>query len=241
MGTKQKKAYNQMRDLMIAELDEDSDDVIVTTPMTKTMRMLQFASSYAEAEVTWVVDEDTGEMKPHTEVTLIAPSNKIDAFLTDLEGGDFGDSQIVVFAASKQLINLLSERMTKLGLNHGLITGDINTMMRQEYMNEFQEGKLRFILCTVGAGGTGITLTAADTAVFLQRPWSMIDSEQAEARVRRIGSEIHDSITIIDYVSVGTVDEVVIECIETKSERLQEILRDKELMRKVLKDNDAGL
>lgn len=237
MGAKQKKAYTQMRDLMLAELE--GEDLVVTSPMVKTMRMLQFASSYGEASTTWVLDEETGEQKPKTHVTLTAPSNKIDAFMSDLE--DYGDSQVVVFANSSQLIDLLSEKMTKEKINHGLITGKVSTLMRQEYMNDFQSGKLKYILCTTGAGGTGITLTAADTAVFLQRPWSMIDSQQAEARVRRIGSEIHDSITIVDYISVDTVDTVVLECIELKAERLQEILRDEELMKKVLKDNDAGL
>jgi len=226
-----------MRDLMIAELEEET--LVVTSAMTRTMRLMQLASSYGEAETTWELDEKTGEMKPKTHVTLTDPSNKLDAFMSDLD--DFGDSQVVVFANSSQLINMLSARMSKAKIDHGVITGDVGTLMRQEYMEQFQNGKLKYMLCTVGAGGTGITLTAADTAVFLQRPWSMIDSQQAEARVRRIGSEIHDSINIIDYISVGTLDEIVLECIEKKAETLQEILRDRELMLRVIRDHDAGL
>ena len=239
MTPKQRKAYNEMCDNMIALLDEDSDALVVTDGMIKTGRLLQFASSFAEAENYTVFDEKTGEDKVKTKVTLIGPSNKVKAFMDDLP--DFGDSQIVVFAQSSQLINLLAAEMDKHDLKYGLITGEVNPILRQDYMDRFQAGDLKYMLCTVGAGGTGITLTAADTAVFLQRPWSMIDSEQAEARVRRIGSDIHESITIIDYVSTGTIDTVVIEALEKKSNLLQEILRDKELMKKVLESNSAQI
>jgi SNF2 family DNA or RNA helicase len=197
---------------------------------------LQFASSYAETEVENVIDPETGEMKQKVNVFLKAPSNKVDAFMEDLP--DFGESQVVVFAASRQLIELLSDKMTKKNIDHGLITGAIPLDEREHYMNTFQDGDLKYILCTTGAGGTGITLTAADTAVYLQRPWSMIESEQSEARVRRIGSEKHESITIIDYVSSGTIDETVIQAIETKSNRLQEILQDQALLKRILEMGD---
>ena len=237
MTPKQRKAYREVSDNMIALLEEDSDSLVVTSGLVKTNRLLQFASSYAESENELVIDEKTDKEKIKSNVTLIGPSNKIKAFMEDLP--DFGDSQIVVFAQSSQLIDLLAEEMDRKDLKYGMITGKINPILRQEYMDDFQSGKLKYMLCTVGAGGTGITLTAADTAVFLQRPWSMIDSEQAEARVRRIGSDIHDTITIVDYISTGTVDEVVIECIKEKSDLLQEILRDRELMLKVLKTNSV--
>jgi SNF2 family DNA or RNA helicase len=238
MSPKQAKAYKQMTEQMMAEV-EGGDLLIVTSPLQRALRQLQFASSYAEADIEWITDPETGEQKQKAKVTLLNPSNKVDAFMDDLP--DFGDKKVVVFAASRQLIELLSEKMEKKSIKHGLITGAIDVDERQRYMDAFQNGKLQYMLCTTGAGGTGITLTAADTAVYLQRPWSMIESEQSEGRVRRIGSEIHDSITIIDYVSSGTIDEVVIEAIEKKSNLLQDILQDEALLARVLKLGLEGL
>ena len=40
---------------------------------------------------------------------------------------------------------------------------------------------------TLGAGGVGITLTAACTVILVDRPWTPGDVNQAEDRVRRIG------------------------------------------------------
>lgn len=40
---------------------------------------------------------------------------------------------------------------------------------------------------TYGAGGVGLTLTAAHTIILLDRPWTPGEAQQAEDRVRRIG------------------------------------------------------
>lgn len=227
MSPKQKKAYNQMVDQMIAELDS-GDLVVTTSPLVRVTRLLQFASAYAEVEQIWNERKQEYEAK----VWLAEPSCKVDAFMDDLE--DFGDDSIVVFAVSRQLIELLSKKMTAKKIPHGLITGAQTPDERQHWMDEFQAGRVKYMLCTVQAGGTGITLTRARVGVFLQRSWSMIDNIQAEARVHRIGSEQHDSVTIVDYVTADSIEETVIGAVEQKSNRLEEILRDRQLLRKVI-------
>lgn len=231
MGTKQKKAYEQMRDKMIAEVS-DGDLVYTTSPLTKLTRMLQFSSAYAEVEYKDVYDPKQGMVVNKALVRLSDPSCKLDAFMDDLEG--YGEESVVVFAVSSQLINMLSARLTKLKIPHGLITGDQDAKEREVHMENFQEGRTKFILCTIAAGGTGITLTKGSTAVFLQRSWSMIENLQAEARVHRIGSERYDVIKIVDYVTTGSSEELVFKAVEEKSDNLEFILRDKELMIKFL-------
>ena len=86
-----------------------------------------------------------------------------------------------------------------------------------------------FILLTK-AGGEGITLTAASVMVRLARPWSKIDYDQAEDRVHRIGSEKHDSILYIDYMTEDTIEEGQIARLNSKTARAQEVLQDAELL-----------
>jgi len=231
MSTKQKKAYDQMRDLMIAEL-EGGESVTAPSPLTQTIRLLQFASSFAEISV----DESTGESK----VTLAGPSCKVDAVMDDIENGDFGDDSVAVCAVSRQLIDLLSAEMTKAKIPHGLITGAQTEDERQQAVDDFQSGKIKWILFTAQAGGVGITLTAARRLVMLQRPWSLVDHKQALDRVHRIGSEIHDSIIISDYVTEGTIEERVIQVLETKADNFEQIVRDKAQLLSLLKDDKAG-
>jgi SNF2 family DNA or RNA helicase len=231
MSTKQKKAYDQMRDLMIAEL-EDGESVTAPSPLTQTIRLLQFASSFAEMSV----DETTGESK----VTLVGPSCKVDAVMDDIKNGDFGDDSVAVCAVSRQLIDLLSAEMTKEKIPHGLITGAQTEDERQQAVDDFQSGKIKWILFTAQAGGVGITLTAARRLIMLQRPWSLVDHKQALDRVHRIGSEIHDSIMITDYVTEGTIEERVIQVLETKADNFEQIVRDKAQLLSLLKDDKAG-
>ena len=231
MSTKQKKAYEQMRDKMIAEL-ESGDILSAPGILTQTIRLLQFASSYA----TMQVNEETGEQK----AVLGNPSCKIDALMSDIENGDFGDDSIAVCAVSKQLINLLSAELTKQNIFHGLITGDQDEDERQKAIDDFQSGRIKWILFTAQAGGVGITLTAARRLIMLQRPWSLVDHKQVLDRVHRIGSEIHDSIVITDYVTEGTVEERVIQVLETKADNFEQIVRDKDQLLKLLKEDKEG-
>ena len=59
-------------------------------------------------------------------------------------------------------------------------------------------------------------------------------------RVHRIGSEIHDSIVITDYVTEGTIEERVIQVLETKADNFEQIVRDKDQLLKLLQDDKAG-
>jgi SNF2 family DNA or RNA helicase len=231
MSTKQKKAYVQMRDHMIAEL-EDGGAVTAPSILTQTTRLNQFANACAEL----VLHESTGELK----VVLSDPSCKVDALMSDIKANDFGEDSVAVCAVSRQLIYLLSNAMTKAGINHGLITGAQNEDERQKAIDDFQSGRIKWILFTAQAGGVGVTLTAARRLIMLQRPWSLVDYKQALDRVHRIGSEIHDSIIITDYITEDSIEERVIQVLETKAENFEQIVRDKDQLIDILKDVKAG-
>lgn len=178
------------------------------------------------------------EIEYQQQLRLALPSNKITAFLSDIDGGDFGDSSIVVFAQSRQLIELLSAEMTKKKLEHGLITGSQTTDERQQHIDDFQDGKTKYILVTIQAGGVGLTLTAANVNVFLQRAYSSTAMSQALSRSHRIGAQIHDSVTIIDYISEQTMEEKQLIALSEKDGRIESILKDKDLLRKFLEIED---
>jgi SNF2 family DNA or RNA helicase len=232
MSTKQKKAYKQMLEVMIAEL-EDGTAVVAPSALTQTTRLLQFASSYAEINI----DEITGEMR----TVLTEPSCKVDALMDDIKSGDFGDDSVAVCAVSRQLIELLSKALTDAKIPHGLITGAQNEDERQKAVDDFQSGKIKWILFTAQAGGVGITLTAARRMVMLQRPWSLVDYKQALDRVHRIGSEIHDSIVIMDYVTEGTIEERVIQVLDSKADNFENIVRDKHQLLRMLQESKETL
>ncbi len=231
MGAKQLKAYKQMLQNMIAMLENDEgvtgDALVAPNPLTQTIRLLQFASAYAQIEVS-----ESGEEG----VTLSDPSCKVDALIDDMKNGDFGDDSVAVCAVYRQLIEILSARLTKEGIPHGLITGAQDSDERQRAIDDFQAGKTKWILFTAQAGGVGVTLTKARRLVMLQRPWSLVDYKQALDRVHRIGSEIHDSIIITDYVTEGSIEERVIQALDVKSDNFEQIVKDKAKLLEMLKN-----
>jgi SNF2 family DNA or RNA helicase len=137
------------------------------------------------------------------------------------------------------LIDLLDVEMTKAKLTFGRVTGGEDSDARQKAVDDFQRGDLPFILLT-RAGGEGITLTAASVMVRLVRPWSLTIHTQVEDRIHRIGSERHESVLYIDYITEGTVEEKQVVALNAKGERAEEILRDAETLLKMLRrDADA--
>lgn len=219
MTPKQRKAYNEVQSALATRL-ADGTILVAKSDLSAQIRLLQLASSYCTVDDNGFPDDPTQWV-----VELQEPSPKLDELMEVLT--ELGDRPVVVAAEHRRLVDLAVIRLEKAGISYGLITGAVDAYDRQRYLDEFQAGKLRVLLFTLKAGGTGLTMTAADTIIFLQRSWSMIDNKQGEDRVHRIGSEIHESINVIDIVTEGTVEENQILRLHEKSRRLDEITRDK--------------
>ncbi len=160
--------------------------------------------------------------------------------MSDIENGDFEGDSVAVCAVSRQLIELLSARLEKAKIPHGLITGAQTEEERQKAIDDFQNGVTKWVLFTAQAGGVGVTLTAARRLIMLQRPWSLVDYKQALDRVHRIGSEIHDSIVITDYVTDGTIEERVIQVLDSKADNFEQVVKDKDQLLKMLLQEKTG-
>jgi SNF2 family DNA or RNA helicase len=217
MTPKQAKAYRELESSLITRLDT-GELLVAPNNLAAQTRLLQLSSSYCTLE-----PDPTSTFGTH--VILCEPCPKVDALVEIAD--DLGDRPFVACAQSKQLIMLAARRFDKLKIPYGLITGDQSEYERDLALRRATAGELRAILFTVQAGGTGLTMTFADTIVFLQRSWSMIANVQSEDRVHRIGSEIHESINVIDVLTRGTVEERQLVRLYDKFTRLEEINRDK--------------
>jgi SNF2 family DNA or RNA helicase len=228
-----RKAYDAMAKDMLAELD-NGQEIKAFEVVVQLQRLLQLACASADVSVTYGPDADeiTGEPKEHTHITLREPSWKVDALMEVLD--ERAGKQTVVFAPSKQLVVLGGERAAKEGHRVGYVVGGQSAKERTAAVDAFQRGELDVMCATTGAGGVGITLTAADANVFLQRPWSFNEALQAEDRTHRIGSEVHSSIEIIDIVAEKTIDAQVRDVMKRKAGALAELLQDQRIVTQFL-------
>ncbi|PXY33574.1 hypothetical protein BAY59_10860 [Prauserella coralliicola] len=227
---KWRKAYAAMEADMLAELP-DGDELSAMSVLAQLTRLSQLASAAADVEVRVEVD-DEGQEREHTHVTLKAPSWKVDALLEVLT--ERPGSPVVAFAPSRQLMELAGAAAAKAGHTVGYIIGGQSPSARSATIETFQAGQLDLICATTGAGGVGITLTAARTVVFLQRPWSLVEALQAEDRCHRIGSEKHDSIEVIDVVAANTIDTRVRAVLREKAGQLSALVQDPRIVTELL-------
>lgn len=225
MAAEQQRAYVEMAEEMVAE-DEEGNLVIAVNPVSKLTRLIQYSS--ATLQVTF--DPVSGQRS----AKLVDPSSKLDQLMADLPDYLEQEESIVVFAVHRQLIEMAEERLKKKKIPYAVIKGNQTADFRQKQIEYFQAKKVPVILVVIAAGGIGITLTTARIAIFLQRSYSFVDMAQAEARIHRIGSEIHDSIQIVDYITQGTVEEWQLDSLEGKAQQLEDIVRDQEAIRKLL-------
>ncbi len=185
--------------------------LVAVDPLVQLTRLVQLAAA------TPVVDDD-GKV-----TALRMPSSKVSALLEMVE--DAAGEPMVVFAQSRLLIELCCRELCKAGVQHKVITGTVSAKDRDAAVAGFQGGDYPVMLCTIGAGGEGITLHRASTAVFLQRSFSLAANLQADDRIHRIG-QVAEAVNIIDIVTLGTVEERVHAIAAKKEGGLQEFCRD---------------
>jgi SNF2 family DNA or RNA helicase len=210
LSAKERKAYNQMRDQLVAELD-DGEQVVGWNPLTRLTRLLQMASA-------WLTMDEEGN------VTLTDPSSKLDVLMDNLE--DLGDEPVVIVSPSRKLLELTEQRMIKAKIAYGKIWGGVSIDDRTRYMDEFQEGRLPVMLLQSKAGGEGITLNRSHTMIFLNRPVSMIEEQQVKARIAGYGQEA-ETLTYIDLVTADSAEDRVFEILHDRKESLEEVCRDR--------------
>ena len=206
LGPKQRRAYDNMRHQMIAWLGEHEDEPFASpSVMVQLMRLQQLALAYGDVEDGWVTRTIEGEKRkvPGKIMKLADPSAKLDALMTMIE--DMPSTEpLVIFSQSRQILELTAKRLDGVKESYGLFTGKTSQTKRNQIIDNFQDGKIRFFLGTIAAGGEGITLTRANRMVFFDRTWNPSKNIQTEDREHRIGQS--EVVEIIDLVGINTID-----------------------------------
>lgn len=216
LSVKQRRVFNELEKQGYSRLD-DGTMLVPKDDRIAWLRLIQLSSA------SLVGTDEVDVFK------LAEPSSKLDALEELLD--ELGDKPVVVAAEHRQLIDLAEQRLIKRGTTYARITGRERNFERDAGLRMFQAGELRVMLMTMAAGSEALTMTAADTLIFLQRSPSLLRTLQTEGRIYRIGAEKHDMIHFIDIVAHDTREEKQIEHLHEKLTRLEEITRDEDALR----------
>ena len=206
MFGQQKKNYEQMVNQAQAELEGGT--LMANGVLAEMIRLKQFANS-------------SGFMGGIDEFFPTFPSNKFDwivDFLADrgIDGSGPGESKVIIASQFTKHIDLFAKRLRE---NHKIptfsLTGATSSDERIRLQKSFQTGELAdgspapdvFMLNTK-AGGTSLTLDAADDVIIIDSTFNHDDQEQVEDRAHRL-SRLDHNVTIWNLASSNSIDESI--------------------------------
>ena len=162
---------------------------------------------------------------PSILTTESMPSAKIDRACELVDEITSNGDKVVIFSTFKPTVQAL--KIALQDYNPVISTGDDKDNL-VELVDDFQQDKNKKVLIlTWQKGGTGITITKANYAIFIDTPWTWGAFEQAYKRVHRTGSE--RPVTIYELITKNTFDEDV-----------HDILYDKKALSDYTIDNDMS-
>ena len=206
MTPAQNKVYGRVYAGIMSDL-ENIKAQSITNPMTTVLRLRQ-ATGYA------------GLVSDVKESAKLA---RMEELVDEIvENGE----KVVIFSNWTGMTDEIEKRLTK--YNPVVITGDTKDEERIIAKNKFQDDpSCKVIIGTIGALGTGFTLTAANNVIFVDHPWNRALYDQCTDRCHRIGTT--KTVTVYNLLTKDTIDERVWEIVTNKG-RLSDVIVDNKQM-----------
>lgn len=192
MNTKQSKIYEEI----LLEFKNNIDLIKLSpNPLTKTMRLRQATGHTSLLSST---------------INESAKFERLKELVFDIINND---NKVIIFSNWTKVIDIAKNELKE--YNPAFIVGSSTIQERKTQENIFMtDNNCRVILGTIGAMGTGLTLTSGTTVIFLDEPWTRADKDQAIDRCHRIGTK--EKINIITLVCKNTIDEKIYQLVQDK-------------------------
>ncbi len=111
--------------------------------------------------------------------------------------------KVLLFSQFTSMLDLIEAHVIEQNMSYLKLTG--GTKNRHELVDIFQRGETDIFLISLKAGGTGLTLTAADTVIHYDPWWNPASENQATDRAYRIGQD--KPVFVHKLICAGTVEE----------------------------------
>jgi len=202
----QKKLYSTMKQMALAQLNGK----LLTAPnvLTQMMRLHQITCGHFKS--------DDGEIQELSSKRL----EELMSVLEETEG------KAIIWANYIYDIEHIVKTIKQEYGEDSVVQyyGAIDSEKRQKNIVQFQDpnSPVRFFVGNPQTGGYGITLTAANTVIYYSNGYDLEKRLQSEDRAHRIGQK--KSVTYIDLIAEGTVDEKIVKALRKKIDIASEIL-----------------
>jgi len=157
---------------------------------------------------------------PHmVDTSYRKPGVKVEYLYDVLAGADGAREPAVVWTVHRDVaerIKLMLEK--RFGCEVHYIHGGINEKDRDVLVDKFQRGVFPWLVCTMASMREAYTLTRAQTCVYMERDFSLLNWTQSQNRVHRIGTT--GTVVLHTPLVDGTLDEYVHDKLTQKAENV---------------------
>ncbi len=203
LSPKQRKLYNQLRKDFIAELEGEQIDA--PEAITRLLRLQQIVCGWfpMEEEV-----KPIDEKNPRLQALL--------DILSDIE------CKVIIWARFKADLRVIERALGELAVAyHGEVSNDQRAISVERFQND---PKIRYFIGQPQSGGIGLTLTAAECAIYYSNSFDLETRLQSEDRCHRIGTK--NNVTYIDLESPKTIDTKIIKALRSKKSLADIVTKD---------------
>ena len=197
LSTEQKKFYNDLK--QYARTIIEDNNVSYNNKLTEIIKLQQVCNGH--------IVTNSGEKK-------IIKDSKLDELMNIL---DETDGKIIIWARFVHNIESIIKKIKETYGSNSVVAiyGSISVDQRTENVNKFQkDDKVRFFVGNPVTGGYGLNLTKANTVIYYNNSFDLEVRVQSEDRAHRLGQK--KSVTYIDIIARGTIDEFVIKALNNK-------------------------
>ena len=185
----------------------------------RLLRLCQLTSGHVGASCA----SDEGELEGLAGLVRDVSSEKLSWLVEQLTEGELStQNAVIIWCRWRRERERLFAMLAGKNIERYSIFGGQQTNNRNCELGGFSSShKRRVLLAQPHAGGYGLNLTAASTAVYLSNDFSYTTRIQSEDRCHRIGQ--HHPVTYVDVVAVGpkgqrTVDAYILDALRAKKD-----------------------
>lgn len=103
----------------------------------------------------------------------------------------------IMFSTSVVALKEIHKYLNNINIDNILITGDTNDAVSSELDRFKTDNNIKILLASIQKLSTGVTITEANTCIFIDTPYRDADFQQAQDRIYRIGQDTEVFIYIL--------------------------------------------
>jgi len=167
-----------------------------------------------------------------------APSSKVELLMQTLEKSIAFGHRSLIFSQWTSYLDLIEQEIIKRKISFSRLDG--TTTNRKARVDDFQSPSgPSVMLISLKAGGTGLTLTAADHVFIMDPWWNPAIENQAADRTHRIGQQ--NPVWVHRLIAQGTIEEKIHALQKAKAQLSQNILEDTGVAASLTREDILGL